>query len=383
MHIKSVERSSIFAEEDYVNEEHIDMQIKFRKLTGTQIQWLWSVIRKEFILDLERDYIFRVCINEKNIKLRDIGQIILPESEENSVWVKGVFRDERYKKINSFSGAEKYADARWDRYAVFDEEDKEEKSVTYTFQNRNNFESDEKFLEHICTVMKKEGIPVMSSCVFPDVEWEFQYKNEEGSYFGTLMWTLAGCALKYKYMEISELLYRFILELGNNLPELMGNVYLISGKYAGIGPAFCEELRGDIYDKYGKWPEDIFLLGSIEWLNYIPYSLLDGISENKETEDSKVLVKDGLNGRFYIIKKTISEVGIEDKKYMRKKYLDPFLMKARAILDEDIGEDSVIRSDGEEFAIFNEELQLCVKKDMDGTIIYGVEYVPISYGEII
>lgn len=70
-----------------------------------------------------------------------------------------------------------------------------------------------------------------------------------------------------------------------------------------------------------------------------------------------------MNGKFFIIKKPIREVRIEDKKYIRKNYLDPFLMKARAVLDENIGEESVIRSDGEEHPVFDEELQLRVKKD--------------------
>lgn len=381
MYIKSVKKSSVFAREDFVNAEHIDMQIKFHKLTETQVQWLWNVFIKELILDFESDYIIKICINEKKIKQKNIKQVSLPKLEENSIWVKGVFRDVRYKKINSLSGAEKYADARWDRYAVIEEEceEEEEKTGICTFKNRDSFESDEKFLEHICSVMNEEGASVMCPCIFPDIEWEFQYKEEGNCYSGLLKWTLAGCALEYDYTEISGILYEFIQKLEENLSELIGSIYLISGKYSGIGPAFCEEMRGDIYDKYGKWPEEIFLLGSIEWLNYIPYTLLDRDSKGNMAGDSKVMVTDGMNGKFFIIKKPIHEVRIEDKKYIRKNYLDPFLMKARAVLDENIGEESVIRSDGEEYPVFNEELQLRVKKDADGTVMYGLEYVPVSF----
>lgn len=376
MYIKSVKRSSVFAEDEFVSAEHIDMQIKFQSLTEIQLQWLWNEVRREFILDFEKDYILKVCVNEKRIKLSVIEQIILPKLEENSIWLRGVFHDERYKKGKSLSGAEKYADARWDKFDASERE--EEKIDIYTFKNRDKFENDEAFLKHIRTIMNKERVPVMNPCVFPDIDWEFQYKKEGELYSGELMWSLAGCALEYDYVEVSEQLYDFIQKLEKNIPELIGIIYLISGKYSGIGPAFCEEMRGDIYDKYGKWPEDIFLLESVEWLNYVPYSLLGDDVKKKVEEDQRVELINGLNGRFYVIKKPICEVRIEDKKYMRRKYLDPYLMKARAILDEDIGEDSVIRSDGEEYPIFDEELQLCVKEDTDGKTVYGVQYVPIE-----
>lgn len=83
MYIKSVKRSSVFAEDVFVSAEHIDMQIKFQRLTEIQLQWLWNEVRREFILDFAKDYILKICINEKRIKLSGIEQIILPKLEEN------------------------------------------------------------------------------------------------------------------------------------------------------------------------------------------------------------------------------------------------------------------------------------------------------------
>lgn len=250
------------------------------------------------------------------------------------------------------------------------------------WKGRKRFISDEAFLQYVREKMKEESVPIMESCAFPEISWEFRANchEEVNEFYGYMKWTVAGEMIEYSYNSIARELSDFFLVIAEHLKQSNRECFFMPYSTSSGGSPYSEVFRFGIRDKYDKLPEDLFLLGGIEWLNYVPFDLMrDYVVSDENYCDTRICIRKCVNGYFFIINKSIADVTIEDRKYMRKCYLDKFLMKAQTILAEDLGETEEIKTQGENLPVFDEELQLYVKREDNGTVVYGIEFIPVDF----
>lgn len=381
MKIKNIKGSAILAEESYVKQEYLTLNLKFFRVTAEELEWLWKFIKQEFYIDIKEEFLLRFGSEEKNVKEKYVEQFLLRKQDINDIWADGIYRDARFGNIRSVSGAEKFLDERCDK----NEEHINPASKQERWKSRVDFKDDEEFLQYVRKSMNKESKPVMADCVWPDISWEFCAERYDGidEFYGKIEWSIAGEVIRYSYNEMAQELWEIFSVICRKLKQIIGNVYLMPFSTSNGAP-FCEVFRDGIRERYGELPERLFLLGGIEWLNYVPHVLMTNCRTNlEEFSDLRIIIKECENGCFFVVNKLISEITIEDKKYLRQNYLDRFLMKGRDILDENIGPDSYIKEQGMNLPIFDEELQLYIGTEFDGTTVYGVEYVPIDFPSLL
>lgn len=377
MKINNIIGSATLAEEPYIRQEYLTLNLKFFHITAEELNWLWRFIKKEFYLDMREQFFLRFGSEEKNVRERYLEQFLLSKQDVNDIWVNGIYKDSRFGKIRSVSGAERFFDERFDRY----EEHEISESMQDEWKSRADFTDDNDFLRYVRRVLTKENKPVMTNGVWPDISWEFyaEHHEETDEFYGMVEWSMAGELTKYSYDNTAQELWRIFDVISGTIKQVVGNIYLMPFSTSNGSP-FCEVFRFGIRDRYGELPEKLFLLGGIEWLNYVPYDLMKDCKPNVEKlNDSHVVIKRCKNGCFFVINKSIAEVTVEDKRHMRRYYLDKFLMKGREVLTDDWGSESGFMIGWKDWPVFEEEIQLYIGTECDGTTVYGVEYVPVDF----
>lgn len=371
-----VNKSAIFAEETLINTEHLKLYMKFQNLSRNELEWLWEKIVSEFLLDSKDEYFWDILCNDKNLKPKYIENLSeFCENNEGDIMVDGIYRDSRYERIRSYSGVLRYFNKRYDE---LEDIDFEKDDPTYIFWPRRRYATDEKFLEAACKTLERAGKEVKEIIVFPDLDWNFVYYKSEtkNTYDARLTWNIAGYVVDYDYENLIEQLQIFLREIDETITESLMLLYTSAALTSRGEPPFAELLYNDLFEAYGKDPVELFLLGSIEWLNYVPYSILK--KEQNLVSDEETDVKKGKNGVWFQMKKPIRKVTVEDQRHMRKKYLDTYLMKARGALSEEVYRESRLRGCGENYPIYRDEIKVLVTQINDTDVMYGLEYVPLE-----
>ena len=380
MKINNIKGSAILSEKTYIKNEYIAMQLKFFHVSDKELDWIWKVVKKEFYDDLREQFFMRFESEDENIKEKQLDHFLDKKSDENDLSAEGEYKDSRFGKIRSFSGTEKFFDKRYDT----DLEDEDPETIEKPLKGRRKFKTDEAFVEYVRDVMKKDSFPMQVKCVYPDIVWGFHAErcDESDDYYGYLSCSVAGELFDFQYDEVAQELQKVFWKISAQIKQVTGNIYLIPDSVSSYGPPYSELFAADLSEKYDVFPDGIFLLGGIEWFNYVPYDLLNKYELNfAENKDNQVILKKSENGYSFIINKSIAEVTVEDRKHMRKNYLDSFLMKAPAVLVYDL-EDEQLKEQGQNVPLFDEELQLHVE-NWNGRKMYGIKYVPMVYPSIL
>ena len=362
--------SVVFAKEIRLNTERLMMNLKFRNISWKEIQWLWSIVKKEFYTDVKENFFLSFLLGDKYISIKKMDKYELPECEEMSIGYDGILKDLRFGKIRSYSGAIKYIDniPKWDEdYDLIKEVNK------YRIAPREEFKSDLEYLEAYKKMISKEDAVVKSEINLPDINFIFNYRQEEMMYSGYVCWGINGYILQYDYTEILADLCRIFKKIAGYIQEAIGNIYLAPHRIELEGPPFGMELSNGIRDRYGELPYDLFLLGGCEWLNYVP-NCLSAKHVIRDKGDDRINVQKDVNGYYFVINKPIKDVTIDDKRYIRKEYINPFLMKAEEYISG-----GAFRLFGERLPIFEEELQIENRIRYDGVTECWVKYVPMDF----
>lgn len=371
MKIQNIQGTALFPKEKFISTETLVVETKFRSLSFEDLQWLWFYIRREFIEDIKSDFFLEIEVNEKRVKESIISDYNIVGGEEWYVLYSGEYKDEKFGKIRSFSGADRRATEKAEKGTV------ERGLEQFRLKKREKFGSDEEYLEYVRSMVKKEGHPVKSNFVFPDINFIFSYeKTSADRYRAHFLWNIKGYLLNYELDELAKELYFIFKRFADRIPETIGNIFCGPCRRVNEGPPFCMELYNGIRDRYDALPSEIFLLGGIEWLNYIPYSIMRENDRNNhmKVRDENVIITESRHGRFYIFAKPIRTMTIADRKDMRRKYLNPYLMKGKDFWYT--GPESDMRMTGEKLPIYDEELQIIERLMPNGKTEYLIEYSP-------
>ena len=68
MKINNIIGSATLAEEPYIRQEYLTLNLKFFHITAEELDWLWRFIKKEFYLDIREQFFFRFGSEEKMLE---------------------------------------------------------------------------------------------------------------------------------------------------------------------------------------------------------------------------------------------------------------------------------------------------------------------------
>jgi len=349
--------------------QSVELRIKFCSINEEERRYIVQTLVNDFIVHFEDYVLIKIeDDNGKKIKLNKTEQYLLKRKKECSIVGGMIVKKGLDSSLISYAKAEKYFDNMLD---LNDEEETDDyPSNRAGLLPRSRFVDDESFLEYNRKCFEKDfSIKTKAAC--NDLSFLFMLsEGKQGIYNGEFVTSCMGYTVDYRYSEMLEFWKSLVFRIGYNVKNILATISLVK---SDLQELYVDMIRDGIVEKYNMEPSEICLLDNIGWFNYVPKTILKGMK--KTNDDSNVIIQEKKNGISISLTKEINNLNTVDLCYLRKNYLDQYLLKARDVLDEDIDEYSVLKNEGEMYPIYEEELFM--KKTYEyGEILYGIEFIP-------
>ncbi len=360
--------------EKLIDAQCIELRIKFCSIREDEKEYFIHVFINNFLNEYEKyTLLYMQDDDDKIIKLKKVEKYFLKNKRESSVIGGMIVKNGLDSAITSYAKAEKYLDRKLGLCLDDDEDDCPKNCAG--FLPRSSFADDESFIKHTRRCLAKD-VSIQKQNCFEDLDFYISFnKNKEGLYNGEFTFTCSGYTLNYQYDDMIESWKTFVFLVSNHVKNMLANIRLIKSSEVIFGD-YIVLIREGVSEKYNdKEPWEICLLDNIGWFNYIPNTIISERITNKG--DSNVVVEEITNGVCIWLKKDIRNLVTADILYLRKNFLDRYLLKGRCILDDDVDEYSILKNDGEIYPFYEEEICL-IKTRECGRTLYGIEFVPLE-----
>ena len=359
---------------DLIDAQCIELHIKFCSVREDEKEYFIHAFINNFLSEYEKHtLLYMQDDDDKIIKLKNVEKYFLKNKRESSVIGGMIVKNGLDPAITSYAKAEKYFDRKLDLCLEDEEEDFLKNRAGLL--PRSRFIDDESFIKHTRRCLAKDVSIQIQNCL-EDLDFHISFnKNKGGLYNGEFTFTCRGYTVNYQYADMIESWKTFIFLVSNHVKNMLANIRLIKSSEVIFGD-YIVLIREGVNEKYNdKDPWEICLLDNIGWFNYIPNTIISERIINKG--DSNIVVREETNGVCIWLKKDIKNLATADILYLRKNYLDQYLLKGRCIIDDDVDEYSTLKNDGEIYPFYEEEI--CLKKTREcGRTLYGIEFVPLE-----
>ena len=360
---------SVLMSNGLIDQQSIELRIKCCGISGEERELLINSLIDDFLV-YYNDYVLIELRDddEKILKQKAVKRYLLRNKTECSIVGEMIVKKDLNPTITSFTKAKKYFEKKEESYLDDDEDFPKNRAGLLS---RNSFIDDESFINYTKKCLKKDfNIQSRGGCV--DLSFMFfMQENNKGLFDGELIFLCEGYTIDYQYNDTLELWKSFVFKLGEDIDNLLATISLNKGDE--LQEKYIDLIRDEIYEKYEKEPWEICLLDNIGWFNYVPKSIIK--REIVNNDDHNVFVQERTKGVCISLNKDISDLKTSDILYLRRNYLNQYLLKVKCILDDEVDEYSCLKNQGELYPFYDEEIYLIKIRDC-GRILYGIEFNP-------